>query len=468
MNEFIDPEQQAKKDTRRAWKFIIAALVLVFGLFAGLMLFYDCPPPDDSSIMPKFTESPGDHNPLAVFLEVLKANPIGREYYLTDSYSPAYFLARLQKFREHGNAQALPLEAFEKLMRSDLSTWRWPDREKMIPYQLQGSVMRTGVFFASTLRIKARIEVEDGKIDEALKTCLQLVRFGRALEGAQGAILERSEATGYTRVGMGALQDILPLVAANETTLAEIQQTLTALEPSRADFMMTLKIEEYCVKKMIQALKKGEVNSMGSGMTPLGMEGLLLKPNLTQASKVYYVKPVMEGLELGWKEGWLASQRMKRECDVRSRNWLIFRVHPNAYGNIHTQGTRSFIVHDCETALAQVASARQVALMLALRRYELSEGGLPETLEQMVPKYLSAVPLDPFDDAPMRWNPKAKVIYSIGEDAKDDGGSAKLELTYRVETLSKRDLCMIYWWSEEVMAAQESLKKKFIIRKSMR
>ncbi|CAN5868379.1 hypothetical protein BH11VER1_BH11VER1_37040 [soil metagenome] len=467
MTEFIDPEQEAKKDTRRAWRLMIVALALVFGLFAGVMLFYDCPPPDDSSIMPKFTESPGGHNPLAEFLEVVKAKPTGKEYYISDSCSPALFRARLRRFRDHVNAQTVPLEAFEKLMKSDLMTWRWPDRENMIPYELMGSVISTSVFFDASLLIKARVEAEDGKIDEALTTCLQLIRFGHAREGAQGAIIERSQASASVRAGKEALQDILALDNVNESTLAEIQQALAALEPSREDFMMTLKIEEHCVKKMIQALKTGEVGSMGSGMTPLGIEGLLLKPNLTLASKVYYVNPVLEGLKTGWKEGWLASQRMKRECDVRSRNWLLFRVDPNAYGNLHTQGTRSFIVHACEEALAEVTSTRQMVLMLALRRYELSEGKLPDSLEQLAPRYLPVVPLDPFDDAPMRWNPKTRVIYSIGEDAKDDGGKAKLELTYRVKTLSKRDLCMIYWWSEEMRAAQETLEKKSISSKSM-
>jgi hypothetical protein len=64
---------------------------------------------------------------------------------------------------------------------------------------------------------------------------------------------------------------------------------------------------------------------------------------------------------------------------------------------------------------------------LAVERFRLAEGRLPESLEELVPKYIEAVPIDPFDGKPLRYKrlEKGYTIYSIGEDGEDNGGVPK-------------------------------------------
>ncbi len=61
---------------------------------------------------------------------------------------------------------------------------------------------------------------------------------------------------------------------------------------------------------------------------------------------------------------------------------------------------------------------------LAVERYRLAKGQLPETLTDLVPEYLGSVPLDPFDGAALRYQTLAAgfVVYSIGRNGWDDGG----------------------------------------------
>jgi len=67
-----------------------------------------------------------------------------------------------------------------------------------------------------------------------------------------------------------------------------------------------------------------------------------------------------------------------------------------------------------------------LATMLAMRLYEIDHGEPPETLSALVPKYLPALPLDPFDpdNSPLRYIPhhSPPLLYSVGLDGKDDGG----------------------------------------------
>jgi hypothetical protein len=56
--------------------------------------------------------------------------------------------------------------------------------------------------------------------------------------------------------------------------------------------------------------------------------------------------------------------------------------------------------------------------------YRAKQGKYPERLEQLVPVFLDFIPPDPFDGKPLKMarTDKGLVLYTIGEDLKDDGG----------------------------------------------
>jgi hypothetical protein len=70
------------------------------------------------------------------------------------------------------------------------------------------------------------------------------------------------------------------------------------------------------------------------------------------------------------------------------------------------------------------AHMRSTAVALAVERYRLEEGHWPESLAELVPARLAAVPADPFDGKPLRYRRLADgvVVYSVGADGVDNGG----------------------------------------------
>jgi hypothetical protein len=62
------------------------------------------------------------------------------------------------------------------------------------------------------------------------------------------------------------------------------------------------------------------------------------------------------------------------------------------------------------------------AALVALRSYQIEHGRLPAQLHQLIPKYLPTLPIDDFDGEVLRFNPEAKVLYSVGEDGTDNDG----------------------------------------------
>jgi hypothetical protein len=61
---------------------------------------------------------------------------------------------------------------------------------------------------------------------------------------------------------------------------------------------------------------------------------------------------------------------------------------------------------------------------VAMERFRLANKRWPETLEQLTPKLLNSIPVDPFDGQPLRLVKRgtARIIYSVGPNGIDEGG----------------------------------------------
>lgn len=78
------------------------------------------------------------------------------------------------------------------------------------------------------------------------------------------------------------------------------------------------------------------------------------------------------------------------------------------------------------TFIRDEACFRVVRTALAVERYRLDHGVLPDTLEACVPEYVPAeVILDPYNGEPLKFRPEEDggfQVYSVFENLKDDGG----------------------------------------------
>jgi hypothetical protein len=63
---------------------------------------------------------------------------------------------------------------------------------------------------------------------------------------------------------------------------------------------------------------------------------------------------------------------------------------------------------------------------LALERYRLRHGAFPGSLDELVPEFMAAVPIDRFSGGPLKYRLEESrpLLYSVGSDRDDDGGRA--------------------------------------------
>lgn len=76
--------------------------------------------------------------------------------------------------------------------------------------------------------------------------------------------------------------------------------------------------------------------------------------------------------------------------------------------------------------IAAEAGRQLVLAALALKRYQLKYGNYPADLKSLVPEFAAAIPADPMDGQPLRYQRQADgtfALYSIGINGIDDGGN---------------------------------------------
>ncbi len=113
-------------------------------------------------------------------------------------------------------------------------------------------------------------------------------------------------------------------------------------------------------------------------------------------------------------------EAVERQVDALSAN-------ANKFEQLQTLFTSLFVpaVAVTPTAVVRTETSKRAAIaFLAAERYRLKHKKLPERLGQLVPDFLDAVPIDPYDGQSLRYVVRdgQPIVYSVGKDRKDDGG----------------------------------------------
>jgi hypothetical protein len=96
-----------------------------------------------------------------------------------------------------------------------------------------------------------------------------------------------------------------------------------------------------------------------------------------------------------------------------------------------------------------------------LKRYQLKHGNYPPNLDSLVPEFLSVIPTDPVDGKPLNYRLKADgtfLLYSVGENGKDDGGDPSLKKGVESSSFNWQNPHALDWVWPQPATAEEIQK----------
>ncbi len=134
-------------------------------------------------------------------------------------------------------------------------------------------------------------------------------------------------------------------------------------------------------------------------------------------SLVRHLDRMAAAIEIAQMDPW-KQQKATQEAEARYDSSGVTRVL-----NWLTPVVGRLITLDLEsTARLQVARTA-----VAVERYRLARGHLPDRLADLVPSFREGIPIDPFDGQVLRYAKREPgyVVYSIGPDTTDDGGAER-------------------------------------------
>lgn len=278
---------------------------------------------------------------------------------------------------------------------------------------------------AQLLELEAMLKVGDGDTAGALKSTVRLLELGRSLNS-----VSRSWAHVQNQYYQAAGRALELLLSRRMLTDEQIQSLQKAVEESER----ALAPNQIAAKLVCDAVEMSSVPVAVPGMAiPMGMPrlarlevfGAQLRAKIAEWSgeKERHVLRVLDAAE----EMTSKAGAMER---LRKARLALGELPARPQGRWRMQSLRDHMTHMAAGFLplgSELQSrCRTMACALAIERYRLRhDGRLPDTLADLVPEFLLSVPMDAFDDQPIRFRVTDRewFVYSVGRDGTDDRGS---------------------------------------------
>lgn len=215
--------------------------------------------------------------------------------------------------------------------------------------------------------------------------------------------LVRMGCVGATIAG---LERALSVAAFTDPQLRDLDDALAATA-GRLDLAQTM-VTERCL--LIECIRDPTL----TGITGAGASILKL-PGIRSRGLIDILDHMEDCIEAA---GLPCTQRVSRFREIEVRLHGLSMLHEVAKMLAPAMSRIAELDLRCRAHLDLARTA------LAIERYRLATGKVPEQLGDLMPKYLEQVPIDPFDGRPIRYKRREPgyLLYSVNDDGQDNGG----------------------------------------------
>ncbi|MCX5676062.1 MAG: hypothetical protein NTX87_13725 [Planctomycetota bacterium] len=285
---------------------------------------------------------------------------------------------------------------------------------------------------AGVVTVSATLAARRGEYNSAFEDVVKLVRFGHQVMGAKGSLVSFTIGSTIKGMGYGLAWQHVGKCTLSAAQLRTFAAELAKYPDDTGHLIDALRVEYAFNDQVIRSIQAGDLEGISKDKR--------LK-RLTEADRWKWThlpnpffKPNRTRRHFVELFGYAAANAPRLPKDRTDLGNLLERSYAEATlwrGNIIGEELIRVLTPAVGSLPVLVDRSRAelgvTRIMLAMKAFKLDNGRPPQTLDELVPNYLDAVPRDCFDGKPLRWNPAKKLIYSVGKDLKDDGGMTQQE-----------------------------------------
>jgi hypothetical protein len=286
---------------------------------------------------------------------------------------------------------------------------------------------------ARLFQLQALMKAEEGKPDEAAAATADSFATARALRN-EPIHISQLVRIAADNISIVTLERVLSRTPLTDKQLTELSSRIAA-EDDPEPFLRGI-VGERCIGESLFLSgdwQKGGVISNDPKVSSVfavfyRVSGMEAQDHLMYLKLMSEMVSVGAGAVKDMRERPVAMDKKIMEVP---KSMMITRMFVPAF-------TRAY-----EEQLKLFARLRAARAGIAVERFRVANGRLPESLDELAPKWLDSVPTDPFDDKPIRYKKLIKgfVTYSVGPDLKDNGGkergpknyNAPFDITFTIE-----------------------------------
>jgi hypothetical protein len=272
------------------------------------------------------------------------------------------------------------------------------------------------------------VRLHDKDHAAALVDCRASWNLSRAYTDEPGYVLQLMRSHLIRRAVL-MIQKLLATTECSDLELSAFQSEITHAE-SVPMWKLTIRGERGMRHDFYSSLAAGDV-SMSQWNVPFSPEEAAELPNAKDARRQHvwtleqYTQLLAIGLRSDWEQLPLLKQNDKRLSTAPLFGTNLFKHLELEYAsdpNAEPEGRARSVAAG---VWRHHATLKVTSVALAVERYRLVHGEWPDDLAATAPQFLPAIPADPYDGKPVRYQRASDgvVIYSVGEDLVDNQGA---------------------------------------------
>lgn len=298
---------------------------------------------------------------------------------------------------------------------------------------LDGIGITEQINLAWALSLERRWRSRNGDDAGAMTNCIEQLRFGDLQIRHAPTFVQFLVGQAIVGMGVASAWELAATNRLDEASLRVLDQALQKVDAGTNGLPGALRGEFLFGSAVLAEIKTGKLpldvvdayfgSTGGRLYRKFGLPGFLLRTNETRLAFAEASREAIRNAPLLYRDMRFRDYEAEWANDPGMGRRLLWQ------GNVIGKFLVEIMRRDSSMDFKAVCRARcdhaGARILIALRRYERRNGHLPEKLDELVPEFIEEVPRDPFDGQSLRYSRERRILWAVGENLRDDGGSKK-------------------------------------------